>query len=397
MLRIPIEADGTAGVPAWIEVDLEAVAHNVRQFRGMLRSGCQLVAVVKANAYGHGMVAIARTVLDSGADQLAVASVAEGAQLRDAGIQAPILIAGPVLPSQAAAVVQHGLVPSLGTIELAHAMGASCRRFPPVHIEVDTGMARHGVPAAQISEFVAAVRRRGRLSIAGVFTHFAATGPGAKESMERQLGVFTAAVDSVRELRGVNRHVCNTLGALVLPPAHLDAVRIGGGLYGFDPLGGRGPVRLRPALALKARLAALRSAAPGEGVGYGSTFVCERPSRLALVPLGYADGLVREVWNGAEVLVRGRRVRIVGQISMNQTVVDVTDVTDAACGDEVVLLGAQGSQVVRAEERVGPHGSVYEVTSLLRRDLSRRFVPLKTTALRERGAATIAELPRSPR
>src|SRR5262245_42677316 len=378
MLRIPIEADGTAGVAAWIEVDLEAVAHNVRQFRGMLRGGCQLIAVVKANAYGHGMVRIARTVLDHGADQLAVANVAEGASLREAGIKAPILIAGPVLPSQAPAVVQHGLLPSLGTIELAHAMGASCRRFPPVQIEVDTGMARHGVPAAQLGEFVAAVSRRGRLSIAGVFTHFAANGPGAEVAMQRQLDVFAAAVDGLRELRGVNRHVCNTLGALVLPSAHLDAVRIGGGLYGFDPLGGRGPVRLRPALALKARLAALRSAAPGEGVGYGSTFVCERPSRLALVPLGYADGLVREVWSGGQVLVRGQRVRIVGQISMNQTVVDVTDIADAACGDEVVLLGAQGAEVVRAEERVGPHGSVYEVTSLLRRDLFRRFLPIHT-------------------
>jgi alanine racemase len=385
MLRIPIEADGAPGAPAWIEVDLEAVAHNVRQFRGMLRSGCQLVAVVKANAYGHGMVCIARTVLDNGADQLAVANVAEGAQLREAGITAPILIAGPVLPSQAPAVVQHGLTPSLGTIELAHAMGAACRRFPPVHIEVDTGMARHGVPVAQLGELVAAVLRRGRLSIAGVFTHFAATTPSAKDAMELQLRVFTTAVDGLRELRGVNRHACNTLGALVLPQAHLDAVRIGGGLYGFDPLGGRGPVQLRPALALKAKLAALRSAAVGEAVGYGSTFVCRRPSRLALVPLGYADGLVREVWRDAEVLVRGQRVPIVGQISMNQTVVDVTEVPEAAGGDEVVLLGAQRGEVVRAEERVGPGGSVYEVTSLLRRDLLRRFLPAHTLSGRRAG------------
>ncbi|HEX6812469.1 MAG TPA: alanine racemase [Planctomycetota bacterium] len=395
MLRIPIEADFAAGAPAWIEVDLEAVAHNVQQFRAMLRSGCQLIAVVKANAYGHGMVRIARTVLASGADQLAVANVAEGAALRENGITAPILIAGPVLPSQAPSVVQHGLLPSLGTIELAHAMAAACRRFPPVHIEVDTGMARHGVPAALLGEFVAAVQRRGRLSIAGVFTHLAATNPAAKDSMERQLGAFTAAVGAVRELRGVNRHVCNTLGSLVLPSAHLDAVRIGGGLYGFDPLGGRGPVRLRPALALKARLAALRAAAAGEAVGYGSTFVCHRPSRLALVPLGYADGLVREVWRGAEVLVRGQRVPIVGQISMNQTVVDVTDVPDVAGGDEVVLLGAQRVEVVRAEERVGPGGSVYEVTSLLRRDLPRRFLPLHQVAA-GRGTAVVEPLPLRP-
>jgi alanine racemase len=195
--------------------------------------------------------------------------------------------------------------------------------------------------------------------------------------MQAQLATFLAAVDGVRQLRGVRRHACNTLGALRLPAAHLDAVRIGGGIYGFDPFAGsgqRGPLDLRPALALKARLVGLRDVPAGTAVGYGARFVCDRASRLGLLALGYGDGLVRELWNGAPVLVRGVRCPLVGVVSMNQTVVDVTDVPGAMLGDEVVLLGAQGGQCVGAEQRVGPGGSVYEVTTLLRSGLSRRWL-----------------------
>ena len=377
MLRIPIEANPALAAPAWIDVDLDAVAHNVRAFRRLLRPDCRLIAVVKSNGYGHGMVRIARTALQCGASELAVANVQEGAQLRAAGITQPILVAGPVVPSEAAAVLQHALVPSLGCSAFAQALAAGARRYPPVHIEVDTGMSRHGVPAAELGTFVERLQQRGRLQVAGVFTHFAATGIGDGELLLRQLARFQRAVDGVRALRGVRQHACNTLGALLLPDAHLDAVRIGGGIYGFDPFHGSavaGPLSLRPALSLKARLCGLRPVEADTAVGYGGAFVCRRPSRLGLLPIGYGDGLVRELWHGAPVLVRGVRAPIVGVVSMNQTVVDVTDVPDASLGDEVVLLGAQGGDLLRAEDRVGPGGSVYEVTTLLRPGLVRRYL-----------------------
>ena len=389
MLRIPLETHPALAAPAWVDVDLTAVAHNVRACRSLLAPEARLVAVVKANAYGHGMVRLARTALQHGADELAVANVHEGAQLRAAGCTAPILIAGPTAPSEAALVVQHGLVASLGGAEIARALAAATRRYLPVHVEVDTGMGRHGVPTAELPAFVQRVHERGRLTIAGVYTHFAATGTGAadREAMLRQLAAFTRAVDGVRALRGVRRHACNTLGALLLPDAHLDAVRLGGALYGFDPFhgsGSPGPVALRQALALKARLIGLRTVAAGTPVGYGASFVTTRPSRLGLVPLGYADGLPRELWNGAPVLVRGRRASIVGVVSMNQLVVDVTDVAGAMLGDEVVLLGAQGGDVLRAEDRVGPGGSGYEVTTLLRAGLLRRYLGGEAGAESER-------------
>ena len=377
MLRIPLEAAPALAEPAWVDIDLDAIAHNVRSFRGLLPPTCRLVAVVKANAYGHGMVRVARTALQHGAAELAVASVHEGAQLRAAGITQPILIAGPTAPAEAGFVVQHGLVPTVGCAELAHALANATRRYLPVHVEVDTGMSRHGVAGRDLAAFVRGIEQRGRLTIAGVYTHFAATGVDDAPAMLRQLATFSAATDGVRSLRGVRRHACNTLAALLLPDAHLDAVRIGGGLYGFDPFAGTGrpaPFALRSALALKARLVGLRTVDAGTAVGYGSTFVCTRPSRLGLLALGYADGLVRERWNGAPVLVRGVRCPIVGVVSMNQTVVDVTDAAGARLGDEVVLLGAQGSEQVRAEARVEPGGSVYEVTTLLRAGLLRRYL-----------------------
>lgn len=377
MLRIPLEAAPALASPAWVDIDLDAIAHNVRAFRSLLPTTCRLVAVVKANAYGHGMVRVARTVLQHGASELAVASVYEGAQLRDAGITQPILIAGPTAPAEAGLVVQHGLWPTVACAEVAQALANATRRYLPVHVEVDTGMSRHGVCVRDLASFVDRIEQRGRLTIAGVYTHFAATGVDDAPAMLRQLAAFAAAADGVRSLRGVRRHACNTLATLLLPDAHLDAVRVGGGLYGFDPFAGtrrRGPLALRPALSLKARLLGLRAVEAGTPVGYGGTYVCTQPSQLGLLPLGYADGLVRERWNGASVLVRGVRCPIVGVVSMNQSVVDVTAATGARVGDEVVLLGAQGDEVVRAEERVEPGGAVYEVTTLLRAGLLRRYL-----------------------
>ncbi|MCC7399034.1 MAG: alanine racemase [Planctomycetes bacterium] len=373
MLRIPVEQSGALAAPAWIEVDLDAIAHNVRAFRRFVPAPARLVAVVKANAYGHGMLRVARAALAAGADDLAVASVLEGAALRAAGITAPILIAGPIFADEAGAVVQHGLVPSLATTELAAALARATRRYLPVQIEVDTGMSRYGVPRRELPAFVQSLHDRGRLTVAGVYTHFAGTEGDDAYGLREQLAAFDDVVGGVRALRGVRQHACNTLATLLLPEAHRDAVRIGGGLYGFDPLRGGGPLSLRPALTLKARIIDLRQAAVGDGVGYGATFVCRRPTRLALLPIGYADGLARELWQGADVLVRGRKAPIVGLISMNLTVVDVTD-APAVLGEEVVLLGSQGGERLSAEQRTPPGGSCYEVTSLLRPGLPRRYL-----------------------
>jgi alanine racemase len=372
MLRIPVEAGVTSRAPAWVELDLAALRHNVGEFRRVLRPGCELIAVVKANAYGHGMLPIADAVLHCGADRLAVANVAEGVELRTHGIAAPILVVGPMAPEECATAVAHGLTPCLGSREQAEALAAAVRPGAPypVHIEVDTGMRRHGVPVTSFRSFVHDLRQRGRLQLAGVYTHFQALSADDVPAMRGQLAAFHRALALVRDLGAPMRHAANTLGTLACPDSHLDAVRIGGGLYGFDRHG-HGRVSLRPVLSLKSRIVGLREAGAGEPVGYGGRYQCPKPTRLGLLPLGYADGLPRASWHGAPVLVRGRRVPVVGLVSMNQIVVDLGDVPDAAFGDEVVLLGGQGDDWLHAEDRLQPGGSAYEITAMLRRDLPR--------------------------
>ena len=275
-------------------------------------------------------------------------------------------------------------------MELAAALARATRRFLPIQIEVDTGMNRHGVQPGALAGFVQQVQARGKLAVAGVYTHLAGLGRQDLDGMRRQHQQFVACVDSIRDLRGVRRHVCNTLGATLLPEASHDAVRIGGGIYGFDPRrlpsgeldASSAPERpgswlavgaLRPALSLKARVVGIRSAEVGARVGYGERFVCQRKTRLALLSIGYGDGLVRESWRDGEVLIRGRRAPIVGAISMNQTVVDVTDLPPLVFGEEVVLLGAMGEERIWAEERASKHGCAYEVTSVLQPRLPRVY------------------------
>ncbi|MBL8726753.1 MAG: alanine racemase [Planctomycetes bacterium] len=372
MLRIPVGTTRAAAAAAWIELDSEALAHNVREFRAVLGARPQLIAVVKANAYGHGLVEIAAAALRAGASQLAVANVAEGKALRAQGITAPILVVGPMPPEDAAAAVAAELTPGLGTREQLRAFAASVAPGAayPVHVEVDTGMHRHGVATESFGAFVGELRERGRLRLAGVYTHFQALSAADLPAMRSQLEQFERTLALVRDLGTPLRHAANTLGTLACPEAHLDAVRIGGGLYGFDRHG-QGRVRLRPVLALKSQLVGVRDVAAGAGIGYGATFRCSSATRLGLLPIGYADGLPRALWHDAPVLVRGQRARIVGLISMNQTVVDLTGVQDAAPGDEVVLLGHQGDEWLHAEDRVPPGGSAYEVTTMLRPDLPR--------------------------
>ena len=374
MLRIPVESNASRTASAWAEVDLGAVADNVRALLARLPEGCRLTAVVKSDAYGHGMVPVARAALQAGAEELVVANVREGARLRAAGIRAPILIAAPILTEDAPAVVQHGLVAAVGSYETARALARSTRRYLPIQIEVDTGMTRHGVTADSLPQFVRSIEDLGRLAIAGVFTHFAGLEAAAAPELRGQLQRFLAAVEGVRSLRGVRRHACNTLGAIVLPEGALDAVRVGGGLLGFDPLRGAGAVRLRPTMSLKAKVVGLRSAEVGDRIGYGGAFVCQRPTRIALLPIGYGDGLSRGLWRGAEVLVRGRRAPIVGAISMNQTTVDVTDIPGVVFEEEVVLLGSVAGDVLRPEDLAPADVSPYEVTTALGPSIQRVYI-----------------------
>ena len=338
------------GRPLWAEVDLDALAHNVAVLKGRAQ-GAQLWAVVKANAYGHGALAVARAVLAAGADGLCVVCLEEAEELRRGGIAAPILVMGPSQPAQARRLVELGVTPTVASRELALALAEAAAELglrQPLHIKVDTGLHRFGLPPQEAIALARSLRPLPQLRVEGLFTHFASAEEGDKSYTLEQYRLFLAVAG---ELDWVPvRHVSNTATILDTPEMSLEMVRPGLGIYGCYPAGPRPDVELRPALSLKARLQRLSWLSPGESVSYGRTWRARRPSLVGLVPCGYADGLPRALSNRGWVLVRGRRAPIIGRVCMDMCLVDVTEVPGVAVGDEVVLLGRQGEEEIRAEE-----------------------------------------------
>lgn len=340
----------------YIEVDLDAVAHNAQAIKAHIGPHVHLIAVVKANAYGHGMVEVARTALQHGASWLAVGRVDEGIALRDAGITAPILVMGYTLPGDIEDAVVRALtltVADLASVEAVSTLARRLGRIIPVHIKVDTGMGRFGVLPDEVLPFVARVSALSGVRIEGLFTHFAVADLADKEYTWHQFRVF----QRVRvELEAAQYqipvyHVANSAAMLDLPEMHLDAVRVGIALYGLPPSGEVATtVPLRPALSLKSHVARVRTLPAGSSISYGRTYITQRDTPVALVPVGYGDGYHRVLSNRGMVLINGRRAPIVGRICMDQFVVDISQVGPVELNSEVVLIGRQGDECITAEE-----------------------------------------------
>ena len=355
----------------WAEVDLDAYRANLRAIRQWVGPQVQVFAVVKANAYGHGLVPLAQAALQAGATRLVVHRLEEGLALRAAGITAPILLLGYVPLAAAAQVARHDLIPTVITLEFVRALAAhaSPARPHPVHINVDTGMGRYGLLPPEVVDFLRAVGEIPGVQVEGLYTHFATADEADTTYLRHQWRVFQdvlAAVDAAGLMPPI-RHACNSAATFALPEAHLDAVRPGIATYGLRPsLAWDAPVPLRPVLTWKSRVARVRTLPPGSGIGYGRTYITQRPTTVALVPVGYGDGYVRRLSNRAQVLVRGRRAPVVGRVSMDQIVVDVSAIPGVALEDEVVLLGRQGGEHIPAEEIAAWAETInYEVTTLL--------------------------------
>ncbi len=337
--------------PVWADVDLDALAHNVRELKEKA-GGAALMAVVKANAYGHGAVAVSRAALAAGADRLAVISVEEGEKLRLGGITAPILVMGPTMPGQAERVLEMSLTPTVNSRELALALsGQAVERgvIQRVHLKVETGLNRFGVPPEELLPSAEFLRGLPGIEVEGLFTHFASGDEGDKAFTRAQFDVFMEVAERVRWIP--MRHVANTATLMDMPELSLDMVRTGIGIYGCYPSSEVSrSVALRPVLSLKSRVARLKELSPGETVSYGRTWRAERPSAIALVACGYGDGLRRALSNRGSVLVRGRRAPIVGRVAMDMCVADVTEVPEVQLDDEVVLVGRQGDEQIAVEE-----------------------------------------------
>jgi alanine racemase len=355
---------------AWAEIDLDAVAHNVAVLQ-RTAAPAAVWAVVKADAYGHGAVPVARAALAAGAEALCVALVDEGVALRTSGIDAPILVLTEQPSEQVGVAASHGLL-----LTVSSAAGVAAARDLPVHLKVNTGMHRSGCEPAEALRLAQCIGPR----LAGVFTHLACADDPGSAVTARQLAAFECVLAELAAA-GIDPgvvHAANSAAALAHPAARFDAVRTGIAVYGLSPGPGVAHLcrELRPALRLVARVSAVRRLAPGEGIGYGHRFTTAAEATAATVPLGYADGVPRRLAErGGEALVGGRRHLLAGAVSMDQLVLDCDD-EPVAVGDEVVLLGQQGDEMIRVEEWAERLDTItYEVTCGISRRVPRRWSP----------------------
>jgi len=354
----------------WAEIDMDALAANLTAFRDHVGQQTMIMAVVKANAYGHGAVPIARAALASGADRLAVNRAIEGVLLRKADITVPILVLGYLPPGQAEMVVQYRLTPTVTSLPTAKALSAALppgERLP-VHIKIDTGMGRLGLLPDEVVAFTRRVARLTNLEIEGLFTHFAVADAEDKTYTWQQFDLFQSCVEDIGKIvRPPILHVANSAAMLTLPAMRLNMVRVGIAMYGLRPDAGiPPPYPLYPVLSLKSRLGRVRTLPSGASISYGRTYITPRTMPVGLVPVGYGDGYHRLISNRGAVLIHGVRAPIIGRVCMDQFVVDLTDVPNPRENDEVVLIGRQGNETISADEVARWAETInYEVTTSL--------------------------------
>jgi alanine racemase len=366
---------------SWAEIDLDAIAFNVQAIRRQVGPDVEIMPAVKANAYGHGAVPVAKVALQAGATRLAVHRAIEGSELRQGGVDAPVLVMGYTPPEGAPLIAQFGLTASLMTLEFAQALSAAAGglgRSLPVHIKVDTGMCRYGLMPGEVLEFARKLITLPHVSLEGIFTHFSTADSLDQTHVRRQLAVFK---DVLETLHGAGieiplPHAANSAAIMRLPEAYFKAVRPGIAFYGMQPSAEWAPTfEIHPALTLKSRVCRVRTLPVGSGVSYGRTFITPRETVAALVPVGYGDGFHRILSNKAQVLVRGRRAPLMGRVCMDQFVVDVSDIPGVQLEDEVVLVGSQGAETLRAEEVAQLAGTInYEVTTSLLPRVARLYL-----------------------
>ncbi|MFC1693648.1 alanine racemase [Candidatus Latescibacterota bacterium] len=372
------------GSPEHITVattDLNAYKRNIVKIISFVGDSVKVMAVVKANGYGHGMVECARTALEAGVDILGVAYAYEGIALRDAVITAPILVMASDQLDSLSTMVDYNLTISLTSFEMLENLkkelssrNGTCR----IHVKVDTGMGRLGIQPEKTAELIETAGNIPGITVEGIFTHF----PSADEDMDsfslKQIKKFSDILENLsnRGLRPPIAHMCNSAGTLKFPGAHFDLIRAGIMTYGLIPFPGSQEIlEVEPVLSWKSRICFIKEVPVGFTVSYGSTFITERPSRLATVPIGYADGYKRLLSNRGKAIVNGVAVPVAGRVCMDQTVFDITDAGDVRIGDPIILIGKQGDARITAEDHAEIAGTItHEIVTGISGRVSRTFV-----------------------
>lgn len=371
----------------WIEISKSRIKNNTQTIRRLIGDQVLLAPCVKANAYGHGIVDMSRLLLQHGADWLCVDSIEEAEMLRERGILEPLLIMGYVQEKDLPEILRLDAKIFLYDLQTAQALSKIAQKAGKqvsVHIKVDTGMSRQGILAPEVRHFVDQVPKLQNLRLEGIATHFATSDqPGDNAHFRKQLTAFKQIFDELeRERIHIPLfHCSNSAATLLYPEAHFDLVRPGLSIYGYYPsqavrdLCAQRSIHLLPALTLKTKIAQIREIPKGSCISYGCTFITERKTKIAILPIGYYDGLDRKLSNCGYVLINGRRASILGRVCMNITIVDVTEMDDVAIEDEVVLIGRQGSEEITVEEIADSVGTInYEIITRLRETIPRYYV-----------------------
>lgn len=355
--------------PAWAEIDLGAIRRNVARVGELLTPGTATMGVVKANAYGHGDVAVARAALEAGATWLGVILVDEGVRLRDAGIDAPVLLLHEPPVERIDEAIALDLTPVVFTRQGLAALGEAADRAgrtARAHLKIDTGLNRLGCPPDLLDEFAGSLAKEPRVEIEGVMTHFAFADQPGNPFVDEQIERFADACEHLRAhgIEPALRHVANSAAAITRPDTHFDMVRLGIAMYGLSPGPAcEGRIELEPAMELKARAAMVKRVRAGEAVSYGHRYRLTRDGTIVTIPLGYADGWPRALSSNASVLAGGRRYPAVGTVTMDSFMADLGD-DGCEIGDELVLIGRQGNERITADEVAASHDTInYEVVT----------------------------------
>jgi len=358
-------------------VDLGAISHNIAEIRKRIGNQRNLMAVVKADGYGHGAVEVSRAALRSGADWLGVALPEEGRQLREAGIGVPILVMGLIQPAEAYKIVKFRLAQAVASVELLEALDYEASKASTqvnVHVKVDTGMGRIGIKPEDAVSFVRKVNTFKNLNLEGVFSHLSSADEKDKTFSEHQLQLFEQVISELHSA-GINvpkKHIANSAAVLDLPQSYYDMVRPGIMIYGLYPSKEVShSIELKPAMTFKTKVSAVKVVPPGTPISYGGTFITKKRTTVVTLPVGYADGYSRLLSNRGEVLIKGQRVPVIGTVCMDMCMVDVSSVEDVRLGDEVILFG-EGLHVDELAAKLGTIN--YEVVCAVSKRVPRIYV-----------------------
>lgn len=366
--------------PVWAEINLDNYTHNIKEIQKRYPK-VKIMAVVKADGYGHGALQVAQAGILGGAERLAIAIVAEGIELRKAGFTVPIQVLGGTLENQLEQVVDYDLIQTVFDFEIPKALSKIAQKKGKqvkVHLKVDTGMGRLGVLPEQAAELAAKIITLPHVDLEGVMTHLATADEEDKSYTEVQIKRYRQVLNDLFE-RGVNipiKHVANSAAIIDLPDLRFDLVRPGVMAYGLWPSQEVKPdLDLKSVMSWKARIVHLKELPRGSSISYGRTFVTEKRSKIATLPLGYADGYSRSLSNKGQVLIKGQRAKLVGRVCMDQIMIDVSHISDISIGEEVVLLGSQGNERISAEEIASWIGTInYEIVCLVNRRVPRYYI-----------------------